>query len=390
MYFRKSDNNVIDLLAKLISIPSYVDGKNDEVRLADMIINLVKRNCKWLKIKKQPVERGRYNLIIKDKYPTKILVIGHLDTVNTQSGWWSNPLKAEIKDNCIYGLGSTDMKGSLAAFLSALFGSRATKGLMMLLYIDEEYDLKGMKRFTEEFKKYKNIKPEFILSLDGAGLKLESGCRGCIEINFKASTRGGHSANPKNGINIVIAISSLVKEIQRYYFNKKDRFLGPTTVNLAYIQAGVKRSNDTIGREGNMIPSYADFTIEVRPSIKGINAKGVTQKIKSVAKRLKINILSTKTRHDLGILPIGNNKDEILSKLLRITQVKSLKLRNFYTGYIDAQMLYPLFNCPIYILGAGNNTAHGPNEYIGIEALLKAKSMYRNLLNSFAKIDNGK
>jgi len=41
---------------------------------------------------------------------------------------------------------------------------------MILLYVDEEYDFLGIKRFLEEYQL--NIKPKYIISADGQDLKI--------------------------------------------------------------------------------------------------------------------------------------------------------------------------------------------------------------------------
>ncbi|MER2855350.1 M20/M25/M40 family metallo-hydrolase, partial [Escherichia coli] len=59
---------------------------------------------------------------IVGKYPGKTLVFdGHIDTVPVdESQWTQDPFGGEIKDGKIYGRGTTDMKGAVAAMISAV------------------------------------------------------------------------------------------------------------------------------------------------------------------------------------------------------------------------------------------------------------------------------
>lgn len=59
---------------------------------------------------------------IVGKYPGKTLVFdGHIDTVPVdESQWTQDPFGGEINDGKIYGRGTTDMKGAVAAMISAI------------------------------------------------------------------------------------------------------------------------------------------------------------------------------------------------------------------------------------------------------------------------------
>ncbi len=70
---------------------------------------------------------------IVGKYPGKTLVFdGHIDTVPVdESQWTQDPFGGEINDGKIYGRGTTDMKGAVAAMISAIgFWSRQSASLL--------------------------------------------------------------------------------------------------------------------------------------------------------------------------------------------------------------------------------------------------------------------
>lgn len=55
---------------------------------------------------------------IKEKH--KVAFIGHTDTVQSGNDWIYNPLELTEIDDKLYGLGTCDMKGGLAAILKAV------------------------------------------------------------------------------------------------------------------------------------------------------------------------------------------------------------------------------------------------------------------------------
>ena len=143
--------NVIELTKKLISIPSYVEGEVDESGIGKFLDSFISKNLPELEVSRQALAKGseRVNLICGKTKP-KLMVIGHIDTVQIQKGWATDPLKATIKDGNLYGLGAADMKGSIAAFLAALLTVKdeiALSKLSLFFYCDEEYDFLGMKKF---------------------------------------------------------------------------------------------------------------------------------------------------------------------------------------------------------------------------------------------------
>src|SRR3990167_5837536 len=158
--------NEIELTKKLISIPSYVDKTTDESVAVKFLYDYLKENLKDVEINLQEVEGERSNIILKKGEP-KFIVVGHIDTVQPRAGWRTKPLEAVEKDEKIFGLGANDMKGSLSSFVTALVENGVPDDFMFLIYIDEEYDFKGMKKFVEEYKN--KFKPTFVLSVDGGG-----------------------------------------------------------------------------------------------------------------------------------------------------------------------------------------------------------------------------
>lgn len=383
--------NTLELTKKLISIPSFVDQRTDERKIGEWIYSYLKQ-FKWLEVKKQPVVNGRFNVIAKDNYPPRLLICGHTDTVQPKQGWNFNQFKGIEKEDKIYGLGATDMKGNIAALLSALDSLKRTRGLMILFYIDEEYDFLGMKKFIKEYRT--KIRPKLVASLDGGNLKIGNGCRGLIEIDLIAQGKTGHAARPENGENAILrstkAIEKLTSILKKSF---SDNDLGITTCNLAYLRGGLnlgkdKNNNLLIGKEGNNIADVAEFVLDVRATTKKLDANKLIQFVKKCLKQQKLKLLETKVRHNLGSWLTSKQALKNVEQLIdKTTPIKYAKINKI--GYIDTQMLWKAFNkVPCFTFGAGENRlAHRPNEYVKIAKLEKCRKVVFDLINQFA---NGK
>lgn len=376
--------NTVKLTQALISIPSWVDKQTDEQKIGQFVYGCLKQ-FPWLKVKKQPVKNGRFNLIAQDQYPTKLLLIGHMDTVEPKQGWQTNQLKGIIKNNKIYGLGATDMKGSLAAILNSLKNLKQTKGLMLLFYVDEEYDFLGTKKFLKEYQN--KIKPKLIVSGDGGNLKLGLGCRGLVEIAFKIQGISAHAANPNSGKNAILGSFAAIKKLEKYNQNFSSQQLGKTTLNLAYLQGGLNLGQDRsgkqiYGKQANNIPDLAQLVLELRTASSKLKARKITKQLNSFLKENGFKLLEPTVRHDL--IPWLTKKTE-LKRVISLLQKEGIKQKTNpgKRGFIDLQMFWQAFNqIPCLTFGPGEeNLAHKANEFVSINQLKKAERVFNKIIS---------
>ncbi len=360
--------STIDLTKTLVSIPSFLGPGSNEEKIGQFIFEYLS-NFKWLEVNKQRVENGRFNVVAKDKFRTKVLFCGHMDTVEPKSQF----RKPTIKDNKLYGLGSSDMKCTLASMLSAIGQIGPTNGVMWLFYIDEEYDFLGMNKFIEEYKG--EIKPKLIIG-EGSDNKIRNGCRGLIEIKFSVLGKTGHASRPENGINAIIGAQKIYRRISETVNKYTDKFVGNSSINLASVDGGLNLGGGKIGRQGNNIADYCEFIIDVRTATNKLRARNLVQTAEKEALRNGLEI-SAVVRHDkLGwFSPFAKLPKKIINKY----KIWS----DFRTGYVDTQMLNETFNCPCYGFGCGlDDQAHKTNEYVAIKNLVNPEYFYMDLIKS--------
>jgi succinyl-diaminopimelate desuccinylase len=368
--------NEIELTKKLISIPSYVDKTTDESIMVRFLYDYLKENLKDTEINLQKVEGQRSNIIVSKGNP-KLLVVGHIDTVQPRNGWNTDPLRPIEKDGKILGLGANDMKGSLASFITALVENGVPEDFMFLIYIDEEYDFLGMKRFVKEYKN--KIKPNFVLSIDGGGPNIGYGCKGCIEITFKVLGKTGHAASPLSGINAIRISTQAVNKLEEKLNKLGSNELGKSTVNLAYLKGGLNLDEDEIGKQGNNIADIAEFVIDVRTN-GNVDAKEVINMVIKSIEKQNGKVVETKIRHNLSFWKTDQKE---INWLKSITKEKYSKC-NFELpfGYIDTQMIWEMLNkvnCATFGAGPGGNQ-HASDEWISVNGLTKTKAIYKEIL----------
>ena len=208
----KIQEDVIALCRKLIQAKSYSGGE-DKVSAA---------------IKEAMTEKGfdeitidKYGNIIgciKGKRPgKKILFDGHIDTVpvTDETVWEFPPFGAEIHDGKIYGRGTSDMKGSVAAFICAAANyaedtGRDFPGEIYVAGVVHEECFEGVA--AREISSF--VKPDYVVIGEASQLNLKIGQRGRAEIVVETFGKPCHSANPEKGINSVYKMAKVIEAIR--------------------------------------------------------------------------------------------------------------------------------------------------------------------------------
>lgn len=163
-------------------------------------------------------EYGNTIGVIKGKMPGKKIVFdGHMDTVPAQNveKWTHDPFGAEIEDGKIYGRGTTDMKGALAAMASAAANfakdtGRNFKGEIYVAGVVHEECFEGVAARSIS----KAIKPDYVVIGEASNLNLKIGQRGRGEVKVETFGVPAHSANPEKGVNAVYSMCKLVEAIR--------------------------------------------------------------------------------------------------------------------------------------------------------------------------------
>jgi len=121
------------------------------------IINYIEILLKNLGFKTE--HKGKYLIMsIGDNY--KIGFLGHTDTVEYIDGWNTNPFEVTKIENKLYGLGTCDMKGGIAAILDAVSKVEFTKlkyGMKLYFTYDEEIGFGGIYDILKKDEKFPDV-----------------------------------------------------------------------------------------------------------------------------------------------------------------------------------------------------------------------------------------
>ncbi len=143
-----------------------------------------------------------------------LLLDAHLDTVDVRprEAWSHDPFSGHVEEGRIYGRGSSDMKGALAAMLIAvasLRGGLPSGRLVVSASVEEERIEGAALRLVIE-----RVRPDFVVVGEASDLNLVRAGRGRAEFTIEARGRPAHASTPALGKNAVLEMLRWVREIE--------------------------------------------------------------------------------------------------------------------------------------------------------------------------------
>ena len=155
-------------------------------------------------------EKKRVNLFAtikaKNQYGKKpIILSGHTDVVPVSKGWSTDPFKATIKNNKLYGRGSCDMKGFIAcalAYAPIFSKSNLDRDINFSFTFDEETACIGAPLLIKELKK-RGFNTGICIVGEPTNMKIIDAHKGAYEYTTYFEGLAGHSSQPHKGVSAV-------------------------------------------------------------------------------------------------------------------------------------------------------------------------------------------
>lgn len=145
-----------------------------------------------------------------------LLLDAHCDTVGVAPGtsWKHDPFAAEVHDGIIYGRGTADMKGALAAMIYAagsIDRARLSGRIVVTATVMEEV----MEGYSLGTVIEEEIVPDFVVVGEATDFNLNRGGRGRAEIHLETIGVPAHSSSPEVGHNAVLDMLEVVHAIEQ-------------------------------------------------------------------------------------------------------------------------------------------------------------------------------
>lgn len=193
---------------------------------------------------RQPVAAGRDNIVAHCTLPgarRTLILEAHQDTVPIDNMTIA-PFGAVIEGNRLYGRGSCDIKGGMAAMLAAFARvvrekPRGAANVVMACSVDEEHTFLGVQHLVKN-----GIKGDMAVVAEPTLLNIVHAHKGVVRWNVTATGRSCHSSSPEQGTNAIYRMGRLLGGIEKYADQlrqtKVDPLLGPATLSVGRIEGG--------------------------------------------------------------------------------------------------------------------------------------------------------
>jgi acetylornithine deacetylase len=186
---------------------------------------------------KIPVEHERFNVVATlDERPPELVFSTHMDTVPPF-------IPSSEDDEKIYGRGSCDAKGIIAAQIAAcerLKNDGAAVGMLFL--VGEERDSLGAKVANES-----PLGSRFLINGEPTENRIALASKGALRVELAAQGRMAHSAYPELGDSAIDKLLLALGRLRAMALPENPQ-VGPCTLNIGVIEGG---------RAPNVIPDFA-------------------------------------------------------------------------------------------------------------------------------------
>jgi succinyl-diaminopimelate desuccinylase len=308
---------------------------------------------------------------------------GHTDVVPTgpENEWYHPPFSGVVADGILHGRGAADMKGSLAAMITAAqrfvvkhpnFSGR----LGFLITSDEEGPaINGTKRVMEHLQN-NGIHIDYCIvgepsSSKTVGDVVKAGRRGSLNGNMQIKGKQGHVAYPQLALNPVPPSARFIAAMDTIEWDKGNEVFPPTTFQISNINGGTGASN--------VIPGQVDIQFNFRFSPES-SPESLQQRVAALCEELK---LDCEIEWGLSGMPFQTGHGELLqavSKAIK-NQTGTTTIPSTAGGTSDGRFIAP-YGTQVVELGPCNDTIHKVNEQVSGADLDTLSLIYEEIMSS--------
>ncbi len=364
-----NDQRIIDQLRQLVGTPSVSSTHPAWDQGNRAVIDLL---ADWLaqmgfdtEIQEVTPGGSKANLIAtRGRGPGGLVLAGHTDTVPFDEGrWGSDPLGLEERDNRLYGLGSTDMKGFFPVVLAAAARFAEVdfqQPLIVLATADEESSMNGARALAAAGR------PKARAAIIGEPTSLVPVRmhKGIMMESVRITGQSGHSSNPALGNSALEGMHAVMGDLVAFRAEMAERYGNPLfevaypTLNLGHIHGG-DSPNRICGR------SELHFDLRMTPG--GSNSEvreDIRQRLTRIGQQRKLGI----ELHSL-IQDVSPFEEPASSELVQLAEKLTGHDAIAVAFATEAPFLQQL-GMETIVMGPGSiDQAHQPDEFMPLDQI---------------------
>lgn len=379
---------IIDLTTRLVRIPS-VNPPGDYAEIASLVYEEMRSaELRTVVLEGEAGKPNVFGLLPASRPGAKTLLLsGHMDVVGLGElgAWRFDPFSATIAEGALWGRGTVDMKGALAAAICAAKAVKDTLGtlpvnVMLGATVDDETagDL-GHKYVLEEgLGKAGWPMPDLHVLGEANNLNVTCSFKGRLWAKVAIKGKAAHGGAPGEGVNAIEKVIEYIRRLQeRPVFCHP--LLGKDTLNVGTLKGGARV---------NAVADECEATLDFRFSAVSADEaasgfKAVMQELQAEDPSFVLKELLFFEKRDPVSVPEGSPDLQILCKAIaRATQRHPSLL-----GALSAGDAYHSIRkgIPGVWVGPGDvRQLHAANERITLEDLYMAAEAYVAIILAYA------
>ena len=364
------------ILERLVRIPS---PTGEERAAAEACASLCSEA--GLEVVLEDVSPGRPNVVARWKVGRHphVLLTGHLDTVPVGEGWTVDPFGAEVGEGRLYGRGACDMKGGLAAMLSAMVdmrrrGEEPAGDVTLAAVVGEEEDSAGTRALVA-----RGIQADSAVLAEPTAMQLVVSNRGLLNFRIVVKGASAHASSPALGRNAVTAAAAIVLELESIADELTRRphpQFGPPSLTVGTIHGGTRPY---------VVPDRCEIEVDRRIN-PGETAEKVLGELETAIAltRRRLPWLEADVIAGPDYLPFETPHDHglVRSMTTAMTEAGIPRQISAWRAASDAGFLVHGAGIPCVLFGPGDieQAAHRPDEWIDLDDLDTAQRVFEHLL----------
>jgi len=304
-----------------------------------------------------------------------LLFCGHFDVYPPSKGWSFDPWSAPIRDNKVYGPGSTDMKGGTTAMVMAatVLGALGEPkgGQAIVLAVPNHFEGgEGTRRALDA-----GLTAEAGIVCEPTDLDICAAQRGILYMDITIKGVGAHTTYEEVGVNAIEPIVPIIQALKTKEFARPDHNeFGPEKiVNIALVEGGLRRC---------LIPEECVLTVDVRFS-PSTSAAAVLEEVRGIVAKI-----AKGQKHSVDVQPQDSCVRNPRSPMNWIKGPIRDRLAAAHAAYAGKPPLpachpawpdTPVLNehgIPSITYGPGSKYCYWDEEYVPIPEYLQAIKVY--------------
>jgi acetylornithine deacetylase/succinyl-diaminopimelate desuccinylase len=377
-------SEVVDLTKALVEVDTRNPPGNERPIEGVVRAALDRWRPEWTDMEPAP---GRMSLVASIPHPEgpgdrpTLIINGHLDVVPVAlEAWTRDPFQPAVDDGRLYGRGSADMKGGIAAAICALSvleraGQAPGCDVIFHLVADEE---RGGHWGTEALLDAGLLRADACLVPEPTDLQLCVAERGLLQGWVHVHGTPGHGSRPREAVSAIEHAACVVLALHAADFGGPEHpLLGRPTANIGTIEGGrgfnLVADSCSLGFDRRVLPGVTadDALAELRGRIDGAGISGLRYDVEVH----NFGEASEMSADDPWVKQVGSAVQTAVGREPGVIGM------SFTT---DARFMRNQAGIPTVVCGPGQVAqAHSNDEWVAVDSLVDATVAYAELLASF-------